>query len=380
MSKTKKNKTSYLQYIGFLIFTIIGVFCGILILEHMESMSEMGKSRGKVLIELSFIFVGLYLAILLQIMIHEAGHLIFGLLTGYRYSSFRIGSYMWMKDNEKWRLRKLSIAGTGGQCLMTPPDMVDGKIPYILYNLGGSILNICFSVIFLGIYLVSGDIPFLSIFLLISAIVGFAFALINGIPMRLGMVDNDGYNALSLGKNSEALRSFWIQLNTNEQLTKGARLKDMPEEWFTVPSAEGMKNSMTAVMGVFFCNKLMDAHEFDQADRLMEEYLLMDTAIVDLHRRLLICDRIYCEIIGDNRKDKLQEMLDQKQIHFMNSMKRFPSVLRTEYVYALLAEQDMVKVAKIKEQFEKCARTHPYTGDVESERELIAIAENMAKG
>lgn len=24
---------------------------------------------------------------------------------------------------------------------MNPPDMVDGKIPYILYNLGGSLMN-----------------------------------------------------------------------------------------------------------------------------------------------------------------------------------------------------------------------------------------------
>ena len=54
----------------------------------------------------------------------------------------------------------------------------------------------------------------------------------NGIPMRLGNVDNDGYNALCLGKSPAALRSFWLQMKINQQISRGVRLKDMPEDWF----------------------------------------------------------------------------------------------------------------------------------------------------
>ena len=34
----------------------------------------------------------------------------------------------------------------------------------------------------------------------------------------------------------------------NEQIAKGVRLKDMPEEWFALPDEEGMQNSLIAVL------------------------------------------------------------------------------------------------------------------------------------
>ena len=62
----------------------------------------------------------------------------------------------------------------------------------------------------------------------------------------------------------------------------------------------------------------------------------------------------------------------------MKSMKTYPSVLRTQYVYALLARKDLAEAAKIKEKFEQCAKTYPYTSEIQSERELIEIAEQEA--
>ena len=262
---------------------------------------------------------------------------------------------------------------------MVPPEMTDGKIPFVLYNLGGSLTNLLSGAAFLGLYLPCRGIPFLSAWLMTAAVLGFAYALFNGIPMRLGTVDNNGYNALSLGKKPEALRSFWLQMKINDQTTKGIRLKDMPEEWFFLPSPEDMKNSMTAAIGVFVCNRLMDAHEFDKADSLMEELLQTDTAMVGLHRGLIICDRIYCELIGENRQDQLDGLLNKQQVTFMKSMKNFPSVLRTEYAYALLAEKDTAKADKIRVQFDKRARSYPYASDLESERELMTIADRAAE-
>ena len=112
------------------------------------------------------LFVFIYVAFFFHIIIHEAGHLVFGLLTGYKFSSFRVASFMWLKEDGKLKLKRLSIAGTGGQCLMTPPDMKDGKMPLVLYNLGGSFLNITLGALFLIGYLLCSDIPFFSSLLL----------------------------------------------------------------------------------------------------------------------------------------------------------------------------------------------------------------------
>ena len=261
---------------------------------------------------------------------------------------------------------------------MVPPKMKDGKIPVIAYNLGGSIMNLIASVVFFCLYLILPAENVVSVLCLMAAIIGVVLALMNGIPMRMGTVDNDGYNALSLGKNKDAMRAFWMQLKVNEQIAKGIRLKDMPDEWFVVPADEAMQNSMVATQGVFAANRLMDQQRFEEADRLMEHLLKLDSGIVGLHRSLMICDRVYCELIRDNRKEILDEMLTKEQLKFMKAMKKFPSVVRTEYAYALLALRDEAKAKATLELFEKIAKTYPYPSDVQFERELMKIADNVA--
>lgn len=245
--KTKKKKVIWQQYIGMVFFVLMGAACGFLMVMYIDGFGT-ERTLHEEILSLVGLLLGMYAAILVHLIIHEAGHLVFGLLSGYKFSSFRIFSLMWVKEGGKIKLRRLSIAGTGGQCLMTPPDIVDGKIPIILYNLGGSLMNIIVGVVSLGLFFAFENVPFLSTVMLLFTVIGFILAIMNGIPMRLGTVDNDGYNAFALTRNAEAMRSFWLQMKTNDQIAKGVRLKDMPDEWFAVPSDEAMKNSMVVVM------------------------------------------------------------------------------------------------------------------------------------
>jgi len=373
MSK-KHKKILWQQYIGIAFMMLIGAVCGYLMIMFTDKFSDDTPLNEEIL-SLVGLFIGMYVALFFHLIVHEAGHLIFGLLTGYKFSSFRIGSFMWMKENGKLTLKRLSIAGTGGQCLMSPPEMKDGKIPLVMYNLGGSFINIILGVLFgVGYFLCSG-IPFLSPLLLIFAFVGIAIALMNGIPMRMGTVDNDGYNAFALSRNKEAVEAFWVQLKVVEQSSKGIRTKDMPSEWFAVPSDSAMKNSMVATRGVFACNRLMDAEQFEEADALMSHLLEIDSGIVGLHRNLLMCDRMFIELIGENRHDIIENMLTKEQKKFMKAMKRFPSVLRTEYALVALFDKDKSKAEKIQADFEKVSKTYPYKHEVDSERDLLRIVD-----
>ena len=369
----KKKKLLWQQYLGIVFMMLIGAICGLVIVSSLEN-NTAETTFSQDILTLAGLFLAMYAAFFFHIVVHEAGHLVFGLLTGYQFSSFRIGSFMWLKENGKLKLKRHRIAGTGGQCLMTPPDLKDGKIPLVLYNLGGSIVNVLVSALFLIGYLIFPSIAFLSPLLLIFTITGFVTAITNGIPMRLGTVDNDGYNAFALSRNKEAVEAFWVQLKVNEHCSKGFRLKDMPPQWFTVPTDEAMKNSLVAARGVLACNRLMDEEKFQEADALMAHILEIDSGIVGLHRDLLVCDRIYVELIGENRRDVIEGMLSKEQKKFMNSMKRFPSVLRTEYALQLLFEGNLQKAEHVKAEFNKAAKTYPYPQDVESERVLMTIA------
>ena len=53
----------------------------------------------------------LVLAYVLQIVAHEGGHLVCGLLTGYRALSFRIGRVLLVKLDGRWKLRATPYTG-----------------------------------------------------------------------------------------------------------------------------------------------------------------------------------------------------------------------------------------------------------------------------
>ncbi|MBQ5951280.1 MAG: M50 family metallopeptidase [Lachnospiraceae bacterium] len=374
----KKTKGGFGQWFGVAIYLLIGAACGLLIVRYIDLKAEAGARFSGLLLSMAFLLVLMYAAMILQIIIHEAGHLVFGLLSGYRFSSFRIFSFMLAKEEGGLRLRRMNVAGTGGQCLMAPPDMVDGKIPVMLYNFGGSLMNLIASALSAGLSLLFPAYTPVWLFLVFLAVIGAAFALINGLPLHMGPVNNDGRNALDLARDPVAVRAFWTQLKVTEEQARGVRLKEMPEAWFAVPSDAEMQNGITAAAGVSACGRLMDEHRFAEADALMEHYLAQENAIVGLYRNLMVCDRMYVELIGDARPDVLESMRTKDQLKIMKSMQTFLSVIRTDYAYALLAERDTEKAASLRKKFEKAADSYPYPGEAAAERELIAIAEERA--
>ena len=376
MAKEKKKQSLKGHLISICFFTFLGVILGLTMVLFMEWQLPEDISSGEKIFRLCAALVFLYLAVMVHIVLHEGGHLLFGLMSGYQFSSFRIGSHMLMKENGKLVHRKIKIAGTGGQCLMVPPEMVDGKFPVVLYNLGGSIVNLTVTALMIPFFMVIDKGSVFALFLFLFIAMGAVTGLSNGIPMRTNTINNDGYNAVSLRKSKEAMRAFWIQMKANEQLTKGIRTKDMPDEWFEIPSDDAMKNPMVAAIGVYAASRLMDQHRFEEAEALIKHLLEIETGIAGLHRSLLICDLIYLELIGQNRTDRLEELYTREVKNFMKAMKTFPSVIRMEYAYRLLAEHDPDGATKSMASFERVAATYPYPNDINTERELMEIAED----
>ena len=357
--KKKASKGVFGQICAAVTYFIIGIFMG-------YAFQQMAKNNGESLpiTELKFIIV--FLAVFfIQIILHEAGHLLFGLLTGYRFVSFRVGIINLIKQNGKFKIKKYSLANAIGQCLLVPPEPVNGKYPYVLYNLGGVIMNIISSVVFLEIYIAIKDKnSFTALFFISLVILGFLTALTNGIPMNIGLIANDGKNTLSLGKNTEALKALRIQLIINEETLNGTRLKDMPEEMFEIPSEEGMQNNIIVATAVFRENRMMDGLNFSEAAEYIDKLLDSDAAILGLYKNLLIADRICCELLSDGDNERIKAYMTKNFNRSMKQMKNLPSMIRTQYAVALLYENDKEKADKILKIFEKTEKTYPYIADI----------------
>ena len=328
------------------------------------------QSFGEYLFSVAWLAVSAALAVFGQLILHEGGHLVCGLATGYKFVSFRIGSWMVQREKGKFRFRKMTLAGTGGQCLLAPPPLVDGKMPYILYNLGGPLANFITAVFCALAMRFCRNVWGLWVLLQLFAILGVGMGLTNSLPL----VSNDGANALALGKDPAALRSLWVQLSVNAQQAEGVRLKEMPEEWFALPTDAELQNSMTAVLAVLRENRLLDARRFDEAAALMDHLNTVPNAVLPLHKNLLLCDRLYIALLrGEDAYEWLAEWETKPMRQFRTAMRDFLSVLRTEYVTALHAG-DPAAAEQFRARFEARSASYPYPAEVESERELMTLS------
>ena len=368
MKKLKNILKSILR----VLFSVLIGFAAGLVFSELRSASHFDSAFF--IVELALALVVAYFA---NIIVHEGGHLVCGLLSGYGFSSFRIGSLMLVKIDGKLCIRSFSIAGTGGQCLMTPPASRDGMAPVVLYNLGGVIFNLIFSVISMVIFLFYRDIPFLSATLLIFSLLSIVFALTNGIPMKVGGIANDGMNAISLTKDSRAAEAFFNQLRMNEAQIRGIRLSDMPREWFDIPNDADMRNVTFATIGVFRANRTMDSGDTITAEREINALLRSGWGIPDLYKNLLKCDLIVCRLLNGTATD-ISDILTPDLTKLMKTMKTFPSILRTEYAIAKMVNKDDEESAKILARFESVARKYPFSADLESERELLKKIDDKA--
>ena len=366
------------KYIMLLGFILLGMLAGILIGRTLDLLFPEGAHIVMYLLAFAAFVLVFYVAIMFQIALHEAGHGLMGHLTGYRFVSYRLLRFVWTRTENGIRMGKFSIAGTGGQCLMDPPEMKDGDFPVTLYNMGGSILNLISAVVFAAgaYFLRSRPIPWAILTML--ALIGAAFAFLNGVPLRTTMVNNDGANMLELRRNPAARRAFWVQMRVNALNTRGVRLRDMPEEWFAVPTEEGMKDSMTASLAVMTENRLMDQRKFEKADKLAEKILKNPGCTPGIYLYMLSEDRIFCELIGENRPEVVKNLLSADQKKIMKQLESMPGTLRTEYAIELLHNRDRAAAEKIMEKMKDLLKNYPYKEEGKGELELTELAAQKA--
>lgn len=353
----------------------LGLICGFAIgvggVMACESLFGADMSALALLAMLAFLAIGVYLHLIL----HEGGHLIFGLLTGYRPVSFRIGSltFVWTKDGVK--IKKLSIAGTAGQCLMAPPRTDPAKTPYVWYNLGGCIVNLSLSVFAIaGAAAFWRTHPYAALFCLAFAAAGLYLGLTNLIPLQMQGINNDGRNALTLGRDALGRRAFWIQLEVNALLTQGMRYREMDESYFELPADADFSNSMIAAMAGMKLSRFLDLHRFDEAAQIGDA-LLSCEKLMGLLRMEASCERLYLALLR-GEEEKIAQ-LDTPQLRkYIKASATMPARHRLNYALALKrnAADEAPKHAAL---FEKTLKTYPILGEIEMEKALFAYTEQV---
>ncbi len=350
---------------GNIFFYAVYILAGILLGMVDGGLSQHFGVFGAIIALLAFFYIGFFAAII----VHEAGHLVFGLLSGYGFSSFRFLNWMWKKEESGIVLKKFHLAGTAGQCIMTPPAYQDGKLPYLLYNLGGVLANAITGLLALGICLIV-DNSLIRCFLQVFAIISFALGLTNGVPVKTDQVSNDGYNILEIAKSEEAKRAFWVQMKTNEALSKGQTLLDMDQSWFELSESADLNNAMIATQAVLAANYEFAKGDFEKAESLMRSLIQSDNGVLGLHKSLLNMDLATLVLLKGENPEEAERIMEAEKT-MLQQMKDYPSVIRTQYLYDLIVLKDEAKAMQEMDHFEKVSLSYPYPRELEAERKLM---------
>ena len=368
--ENKKNKfEKFLARFRLLFFTALAGFFGAFYMNIVEEQYFAGRKLdiGEMLYIFSCAFIVIYLIIIIHIYVHETGHMIGGLITGYKFHSIRYGSFMIMKTEKGLKLCRFTLAGTGGQCLMLPPETDNDDFPVALYNWGGCIGNFVFAVIGLIIFLCARDIIIISFTGMILTLFGIAFGTVNAIP--LSTLSNDGYNVSILMKDAKARRAFRNQLKINNCLSQGMSIKEMPKEWFEWEQ-QIPENNLTASAAVMKFGWLMELGKYDEAKELGNYILDNACSLAKPHESMLKGELIYCDIMLGKDKEQIKQNWEKnkKDILLLRSL---PSIQRILYAYYKVCEMDEKKAGDALKNFEHIVKRYPYQAEVASERVMI---------
>lgn len=372
MSKPK----NYSHWITLAISLLFGAFVGVFLMVFIDHLAK-GSSHNDLypLWALLIFFASFFV----QIIVHEAGHLVFGAISGYRFVSFRILRVMLVRDNGKLKMRRYHIPGTAGQALMMPPEGIH-PVPYVLYNLGGVLMNFIVSASCLLLLFVFSFTSFFSVIILATlAASGILIVLTNGIPMVVSGVPNDGKNLFTLKKDDYARHVFWLMLQVNGLQSSGTRLRDMPEEWFVLPEQPRYGSYMHMFVALLRAGWHMDRKELAQATECLDLIRPFAPKLAMLYRLEWQCEMLFCELMGACRSDEVEALYTKELKKYVGKSERYQlGKKRLLYAYALLVENDTAKADKLFAEAKRLAERSPNKGEAKSELELIEWVREMA--
>ena len=314
-------------------------------------------------------FLGLFVGSFLQLIVHEAGHLVCGLITGYKFVSFRVFNYTLYKEDDKFKVKKFSLSGTAGQCLLSPPDRPVEKVPTALYLLGGVLFNLILSAICIAVAEWGTDNKYLLLVLFMTALIGILLALSNGIPMLVGGFPNDGYNVFHLNGNLKEKSAMLNILRANALIQEGTRPGDLPDEYFSNVHDADLAKSLEANLALLYVCVLIQNGKDTEAEALCRR--IIAESKVGLLRTEAKAE-LACLLLNEGKADEALDLLDKNELKMIEkSAKTQSSKQRFLFMRALKAENDRQKALEIFEQLQADKDKYLMKGEVAMDLDIM---------
>lgn len=393
---TPKKKLRKKGSRGMIVFFIICMIIGACIGAGIPALEDLGVFEFKIVppfqLKKGLVFIYpvvfvlyYYVTVILHTVIHEGGHMVFGLLTGYRFLSFRVCSLTIVKKDGKLVWKKLKVPGTLGQCLMCPPEWKDDEAyPYVWYNLGGGLMNFVFCGLSVPLFFLHS--PLVAWAAGVFVFTGVVFGICNLVPMSLGL-PNDGKNCLLCRKDRENQKAFYTQLRINAMLSDGALITDIPEKLLCVGEGRPM-NPLIAFPRLMKVYRHWVLGEEERAEECLAELEASMDKLPTAFVNTFDMERLYVLLLQGAPVEEIAAYYAVLQPVFLQV--KDISILRVKYVYYLFLNDEAretvdwlvrskkgklpkklpkqkkpVTAESVYEEMEKAYAKHPVIGEAE---------------
>ena len=310
-----------------LIFKILRIIIGIIftgliiftILNHLDMVlkEENNYSFIQVIIALLFYVIVYYSSIIL----HEVGHLIFGLKSKLKFISFNIKGFSIIKKNKKLVIEKRKITkDIGGYCNMEFIDSIKySKKDVILYFYGGIIINIIIAIIFFIILLLSSN-QYIKLISILYILYNAYLSILNSIPYtNIIGVNTDMKHIVNYLHDDNYIKKIITINKMFSHYEKNNSLIGIDEDLLYIP--EEFFNDYDITIALYYISYLSEKRKYKKMNESID-YVLSKTndTITESSINALKVQKIDCIIHTKFDKDKIIEIWDNSFNKYINQL------------------------------------------------------------
>ena len=215
---------------------------------------------------------------------------------------------------------------------------------------------------------------------------GVVAALLNGIPMRIGGVPNDGCTVRMMGRSADMRRMMWVQLKVNALYSRGEMLRDMPDEWFALPDDADMSNHLYATIAGLDASRRMERGDFAGAYDRLETMRAAGDRLIGLFRMEhagqvtmeAACEQMTAGVLTHRSRAEIERVFPEAAERYARLYSRYMiSRALTLYIWERFVRRDAEKAAEAARRVRDMAERYPVRGEAQACVELLDRAEKL---
>ncbi len=317
-----------------------------------------------------FTIVTVVIGYLLNTIIYELGHLIFGKIAGYRLLEFNLFGLAFKKQQGQLKFGLSAFENIGGKTTMVPKSE---KAKPILYLFGGGILYVIVSAALFAFALSSKDLGDITWGIFIIIAIGMVIIVYNLLPLRMDSY-TDGFIIRMLVTRKGSVKAYHDNLLQEEALNNDI-------EQLKLVEYEDYANTFEAQSLIYKYYYYIHHDQFEDAEKTADMIIKVSSYLLDESIGEAYSAKAYFILMnkGVEETNKFLWEIKKAERNFISSSSQFQTMKSALGIVGLI-DNNFDEYDYIMHKFDKVKDHYRYQARIEDEMKMInAVLEKIKK-